>query len=156
MVWPMINTRKKADKIIKDYAFGSSFTGFIPVPLVDMIGLIGMQRMMVYRLSKLYGVPYSKNLAKTYLGTLMGGFTATAASPALGSLLKMVPVIGTVAGGAGMAAMGSASTYALGKVFQQHFESGGTLKSFDPESVKDSLAENYREGQEISKSLKEK
>lgn len=147
----MDNLRVKADKIIKDYAFGSTLTGFIPLPFLDMMSLVGVQRIMIYRLSKLYGVPYSKTLAKSFLASLMSSFTATAASPALGSILKIIPGIGTFAGGVGMAAMGSASTYALGKVFQQHFESGGTLNNFDPEAVKETLQERFEQGKELSK-----
>jgi hypothetical protein len=36
-----------------------------------------------------------------------------------------------------MALLGGASTYAVGRVFIQHFESGGTLLTFDPAKVRD-------------------
>ncbi len=31
----------------------------------------------------------------------------------------------------------AASTYAVGKIFVQHFESGGTVLSFNPDKVRD-------------------
>jgi uncharacterized protein (DUF697 family) len=147
----MDDLTRKSDKIIKDFAFGSVIAGFIPIPFLDMMGLISTQRMMVYRLSKLYGVPYSENLAKTYLTTLMGGLTAFAALPTLSGIFKMFPGVGTLAGGAGMAAVSSASTYAVGKVFQQHFERGGTLNSFDPTTAKHLLEEEFEKGRALSK-----
>jgi len=38
-----------------------------------------------------------------------------------------------------MATLGGASTYAIGRVFKQHFEKGGTLEDFDPKKVADAL-----------------
>lgn len=143
---------RQADQLIKSYAFGSSLAGFIPIPLLDTIGLIGVQRLMLWRLSKLYDIPFSKNLAKAWLTTLMSGVASSAASPMVGStLLKVIPGIGTLAGSTGMAALGSASTYAVGKVFQQHFENGGTLENFDPSAVKESFDAELEHAKEISR-----
>lgn len=142
--------QKRADKIIKDFAFGSSLTGFIPIPFVDTIGLIGVQRLMIYKLSKVYEVPYSKELAKIWISTLMSSLTTSAVSPLLGSAVKLIPGIGTLAGGTTMAVLGSSSTYAIGKVFQQHFEKGGTLDNFDPESAKEALHQELEKGIALS------
>jgi hypothetical protein len=49
-----------------------------------------------------------------------------------------------------MSIIGGASTYALGKVFIQHFESGGTFLDFDPEKVKEHFATLYKEGENIA------
>ncbi|WMP19420.1 YcjF family protein [Thiothrix lacustris] len=142
----------QADQLIKSYAFRSSLAGFIPIPLLDTLGLIGVQRLMLFRLSGLYGIPFSKNLAKAWLTTLMSGVASTAATPMLGStLLKFIPGIGSLAGSTGMAALGSASTYAVGKVFQQHFENGGTLENFNPVAAKDTFAVELEHGKEISR-----
>ena len=107
---------------------------------------------MLYKLSKLYGVPFKKNLGKAWITTLLSGVTFSAASPMLGqTLIKLIPGIGTAAGGIGMAAMSSASTYAVGKVFQQHFENGGTLEDFDPERAKEKFQLAMKQGQEFAK-----
>lgn len=137
---------QRAEQLIKDYAFGSSLTGFIPIPFLDTLGLIGVQRVMLMRLSKLYGVPFSKHLAKAWVTTLMTGLAPKAATPLVGSMLKLIPGIGTLAGGATTAALGGASTYAVGKVFQQHFEQGGTLENFDPEKAQESFIEALQQG----------
>lgn len=140
----------KADKLIKDFAYGSSLTGFIPIPFVDTIGLIGVQRLMIYKLSKVYNISYSKELAKVWISTLMSGLTTSTVSPLLGSTVKLIPGIGTIAGGTTMAVLGSSSTYAIGKVFQQHFEKGGTLDNFNPEKAKETLQKELEEGIAIS------
>lgn len=142
---------QRADRLIKDYAFGSSLTGFIPIFGIDFLGLISVQRIMLMRLAKVYDVPFSKHLSKAWLTTLMGGIASKAASPMVGSALKMIPVIGTMVGGASMAAMGGASTYAIGKVFQQHFAQGGTLEDFDPEQAKTALDAELEVGKKLWK-----
>ncbi len=150
-----MNTRSlEADKLIKDYAFGSSMTGFIPIPFLDTLGLIGVQRLMLFRLSKLYETPFSKNLAKVWLTTLMSGLASRAASPMVGSALKLIPGIGSLIGGTSMAMMAGASTYAVGKVFQQHFENGGTLENFDPEKAKEKFDVEMEKGRELSRKEK--
>lgn len=142
---------QQADKIIQHFAFGSSLAGFIPVPLLDAVGLIGVQRFMLYRLSKLYSVPFKKNLGKAMVTTSFAGLTSAAATPVVGkTLLKFIPGVGTVVGAMSMAALGSASTYAVGKVFQQHFEKGGTLENFDPKLSEEAYKEALKKGQELA------
>jgi hypothetical protein len=64
----------------------------------------------------------------------------------LGSLAKGLPVLGWAAAPAGVALFGGASTYAVGKVFVQHFESGNTFLSFDPEAVRAYYARQFEQG----------
>ncbi len=63
----------------------------------------------------------------------------------------MIPGIGTLVGGTSMAVMGGAATYAVGKVFQQHFENGGTLENFDPEKAKETFEAKLEEGKNVQK-----
>jgi uncharacterized protein (DUF697 family) len=142
----------KADQLIKQYSFRSSLTGFIPIPLLDTLGLLGVQQLMLYHLSVLYDVPYSKSRAKTRIAGLTSGLAARVASPMVGSALKLIPGIGTLVGGASMAMLGGASTYAVGKVFQQHFEEGGTLENFDPKVAKETFETEFKVGKKLSRS----
>lgn len=140
----------RADKLIKKYAYSSSLTGFIPVPVLDIVGLMSVQRIMLYRMSVLYGVPFKKHLAKALLTTLMGSIASGVAAPIAASVLKAIPGVGTLVGGAGMATLGCASTYAIGRVFKQHFEEGGTLEDFDPKNVTEKLEEELQKGKKLS------
>lgn len=146
---------EKADQLIKKYAFRSSLTGFIPIPLVDTLGLMGVQQLMLYSLAKLYDIPYSKARAKTRIAGLTSGLTATMTRPMLGSALKLIPGVGTLVGGASSAMLGSASTYAVGKVFQQHFEAGGNLDDFDPKVAKETFNAEFKKGKELSRTKKQ-
>ena len=44
------------------------------------------------------------------------------------------------------AILGGASTYAIGKVFVQHFESGGTILTFDPQRVREYYEQQFEKG----------
>ncbi|MDO7639077.1 MAG: hypothetical protein MUQ61_00270, partial [OM182 bacterium] len=57
--------------------------------------------------------------------------------------VKLIPVIGTLVGGLSLSALGAASTYAVGKVFVEHFEKGGTLANFSVDSVKDEFKKAF-------------
>jgi len=141
----------QADRLINKYACSSSLTGFIPVPVLDIVGLMSVQRIMLYRMSVLYGVPFKKHLVKALLATLMGSLASGVAAPLAGSVLKVIPGVGSLVGGAGMATLGGASTYAIGRVFKQHFEQGGTLEDFDPAKVEDELEAELEKGREITR-----
>jgi len=133
----------EADKLIKRYAFGSGCLGYIPIPIVDSLGIMAIQRKMLFHLAKVYNIPFSRSLAKDLLKTLAGGIASQAMLP---MALKVVPGINVLFGSAGMAALGSTSTYAVGKVFQKHFEEGGTLEDFDPNKEKDAYEAELKNG----------
>lgn len=140
----MDSLSQQADKLIKKYAVGSSLAGFIPVSILDVIVLVYVQRIMLYRLSRLYGIPFKKNLVRVWITTLTSGVASE-----VGSVLKVFPGVGTLVGGAGMATLGVASTYAVGKVFKKHFEKGGTLEDFDPERSRNALDAAQKKAKEL-------
>jgi len=143
----------KADILIKKYAFGSGVFGYIPLPIVDALGIMAVQRKMLSRLAKLYNVPYSQSLVKDLLKTLAGGVATRATIPVA---MKMIPGIGVLFGSTGMAAIGSASTYAVGKVFQRHFEEGGTLEDFSVDQEKENFETELKAGLKLSQGKEKK
>jgi uncharacterized protein (DUF697 family) len=67
--------------------------------------------------------------------------------------LKAVPLVGALVGAPSMMVFCGASAWALGKVFVQHFESGGTFLSFDPGKVKEHFQEQFEEGQKLAATM---
>jgi hypothetical protein len=53
-----------------------------------------------------------------------------------------------------MPVISGASTYAIYKVFIQHFESGGTFLDLDPAKVKSYFAEQFTKGKKVAVDLK--
>ncbi len=137
---------EEAKKIVRKFMLLSSGVGLIPVPVVDIIGLAALQLRLLYRLVKLYEIPFDKQRAKVLIGALVGTGTPGVATKGFSSLLKAIPGVGSVVGFFSMSLLGGASTYAIGKVFTYHFELGGTLLDFDPESTKEYFTQAMAEG----------
>lgn len=126
-----------AHRIIRRYQKWSLAAGIIPAPLLDYVAITGVQLRMLGRLAELYGMRFSDSLGKNLLAGLLGSLVPTnLAWGAVGSVIKAVPLIGPLAGIITLPAFAAASTYAVGVIFTEHFESGGTILDFDPEKVK--------------------
>ena len=57
---------------------------------------------------------------------------ATTTAMGVTSALKLIPGVGTLIAAVTMPAYSAGATYLIGKVFIQHFASGGTLLDFNP------------------------
>lgn len=149
-------SKEELDKVLRYHVWGSMGVGLIPLPLIDFVGITGVQFNLVRVLAKKYRVRFFKDSARNIISTLLGGMVPVLAAPPLAaSLYKFVPVIGTTAGVIAMPLMAGAATYALGKVFIQHFASGGTFLTFDPEKVKAYYAEMFKEGEKVAAEIKQ-
>lgn len=136
----------KAHICFKSYTIGSVAVGFIPMPFVDIAALAAIQLKMVHSIATIYDVPFSKNLTTSIIGSILGGSIAVALAWPVARLAKLIPVVGQASGIIGTAVTGAASTYAVGKIFVEHFESGGTFLDFNEEKAKAHFKELYEEG----------
>ncbi len=125
-----------ASKLVDRFSLWSGAAGLIPVPLVDIVAVGGVQLEMLRRLSEIYSVPFSDNRGKSIIASLAGSVipasTATTTAMGVTSALKAIPGVGTVIAAFTMPAFSAGATYVIGKVFIQHFASGGTLLDFNP------------------------
>jgi uncharacterized protein (DUF697 family) len=127
----------EANALVRKYMNWSFVGGIVPVPLVDVAAVSGVQLKMLYELSKLYGIPFKAHIAKPLIGSLLGSVGSSAAAGGVLALgIKSVPIVGTMLGLLTMPALSLAATYAVGRVFIAHFESGGTLLDFDPDKMR--------------------
>ncbi len=131
--------------------------GLIPVPFVDLIAVSGVQLKMLAEVSKIYGIEFQETRGKALVASLIGYVVPNTLSfGSVGSLLKAIPLVGQLMGTPSMVLFCGASTYALGKVFVQHFESGGTFLSFDPAKMKEHFKQEFEEGSKLAADLQEK
>lgn len=141
-----------AEKTIRDHVIVGTGTGLIPIPVFDLVAAIGTQLNLIRKLAQIYDVPFSENRAKTAVTTLLGSLGGVGAGTFIASsLMKSVPVIGTALGIAGSGATLGAFTFAVGKVFQQHFESGGDVLNFDVGAYKDHFRKMVKKGEDVAK-----
>ena len=133
------NRQELASKLVDRFALWSGVAGLIPVPVVDAATVAGLQLQMVRRVSQIYDVNFSENIGKTLIAALAGAMVPATSSIGAASLLKAVPIVGPIASGFVMPVLASGATFAIGRAFIQHFETGGTLLDFNPPDYREFL-----------------
>jgi len=121
-----------AGKLVDRFAIWSGVAGLIPVPVVDVLCVGGLQVQMLRRLSQVYNVEFSENRGKALIAALAGTMIPATSGIGAASAMKAIPVVNLLAAGFVMPVLSAGATYAIGKAFVQHFESGGTLLDFNP------------------------
>jgi uncharacterized protein (DUF697 family) len=142
----VVTQKSTAEAIVSKYLPWTMGVGFVPSALLIAAGVVGIQIKMVSEIAKVYGVPFSENRAKSIVISLLGGIAPAGLGGVVGGLLASIPFVGGWILPATMPLLAGASTYAVGKIFVQHFESGGTFLSFDSVQAKELFAERFEEG----------
>ena len=127
---------KAANKITNRKTIYAAGAGLIPFPIIDTATLLGVQLTMIQSIANLYEIEFKKHIAKSLIGSLISSVSSV-------GLIKIIPGFGTVLGGATASVAGATATYALGRVFTQHFDQGGTLLDFDPISSREYFEKEY-------------
>lgn len=145
---------ERLEKIAKNHILASMGLGLIPVPLVDMVALTGVQLNMIRKISADYNIPFKQERGKSIISALIGGLFSLEVGITLASAIKCIPVIGQTVGAVTMPIISGASTYAIYKVFVQHFEAGGTILDLDPAKVKSFFSEQFTQGKKAAAHMK--
>jgi uncharacterized protein (DUF697 family) len=135
----------RASQLVDRLSLWSGAAGLIPVPLVDMAAVGGVQLYMLRRLSEIYETPFSENRGKSIITSLAGAIAPASVATATGSVIKGLPGIGTVIGALTMPIASAGATWVIGKVFIQHFASGGTLLDFNPPGYREFIKKQKAE-----------
>lgn len=138
--------RERAEAIVKKHVIWSVGAGLLPVPLLDIAAVTGIQLDMLKQLCSLYNVKYTESQGKSWVASLSGSIMARMGA----SVVKSVPVIGSLLGGASMSALSGAATYALGKVTIAEFESGADFETANMEHAREVYAEELEKGKEFA------
>ncbi len=121
-----------ASKLVDRFAIWSGVAGLIPLPVVDVLAVGALQVQMLRRLSQIYDVEFSENRGKALIAALAGTMIPVTSGMGAASAMKAVPIVNLLAAGFVMPVLSAGATFAIGKAFIQHFESGGTLLDFNP------------------------
>jgi len=146
----------KIDDILKRHVYWAVGAGLIPLPVVDIAAVSAIQLDMLKQICTFYHIDYSEESGKAWISALVTSTLSSLVARAGASAVKFIPLVGTMLGAASMAILSGASTYALGKAFISHFESGGTFGNVNTEKVKEIYDRQIKEGEKIAKTLKEK
>ena len=147
----MIEKQQQAVQTVRRYMLFSAGAGLIPIHYLDWAAVTGLQLKMLAEISKIYEVPFQQNIGKAAIGSMAGFIVPHAAAVGtIGSAIKAFPGLGGMAGAPLTAVFAGAYAWALGNMFIQHFESGGTFLNFNPEQVKEYFKSQFEGGGKIA------
>lgn len=130
----------QAEALVRRMSWWSAGAGVIPVPLLDLAAISGVQFKMVRDLALMYGVPFEAVRTKAIISALVGGLFPFNAAMGVGGLAgiwyKAIPGVGPFLGMVTMPMAAGAANYAIGRLFLEHFEGGGTLLDIDIEKMR--------------------
>jgi uncharacterized protein (DUF697 family) len=150
----VLSHEEQATKLTKRYVLWSMGGSLVPVAFLDLAAIIAIQVKMLKDMSDIYEVPFTESRGKSVATSLIGSLgLVPSGTMLLSSLVKVIPGIGSLVSALSLPVMAGAITYATGRVFIIHFESGGTLLDFDAEKMKAYFKESFSEGQSIAEDL---
>ena len=139
---------RHADTIIRNHVIWSMGAGMIPILIADIFAVSALQLDMIRQLCRVYDVDFQETQGKAIVTSLTSSALARVGA---GSVIKLIPGLGSFLGGATISAFAGASTYALGEVFKKHFASGGTILDFDPDRLRKHYKEKFEKGKKVTK-----
>ncbi len=142
---------KLSEDVINIHWKFAMVAGAMPIPIVDVALVTGVQLDMLSKIADIYGVDFNrergKSIALALVGTSVGRLGASA--------IKAIPGVGTVLGISSQVIISGATTYAVGKVFQEHFKSSGNLEDFDVNKMEPEFTKFFKIGKEKTKEAKD-
>jgi uncharacterized protein (DUF697 family) len=134
----------RARKLVERFSLWSGVAGLLPVPMLDLAAVAGVQLQMLRRLSQIYDIPFSKNRGKAILASFAGTMIPASTGLGVASMAKAVPVAGTAIGALTAPTLSVGATYVIGMAFIEHFASGGTLLDFEPPDYHEFIKANAK------------
>ena len=141
----------KAERIIKKSTISSMAAGAVPVPIVDVALVMGIQMKMLQQLCEAYEVNYSTEKMNAWIASILSG---TLLMRFGGSTLKFMPGLGWLAGGATLALTSGASTFALGNIAMGYLAEGQSFVDLDVKDAKAKFKKEFEKGKEFVEDLK--
>ena len=142
----------QANQVVRNHSIVSGALGIVPIPPLGVALIIANGLKMVHKLSTIYGVEFNKEIGKSAISSFLAACgTFSISGRLIWGLSTALPAAAPVIGVVTRPLFSTALMYAMGKLFIQHFESGGTFLTFDPEKVRGHYAELFEEGKELAK-----
>lgn len=138
-----------ARKWVTGYAATTGAIGASPIPFSDAPLLVGAQLSMLAHITVIFGLPIEKAVLTAIISSVAGVSGTTLGGKTLVSnVLKMIPVVGTVTGGAISASVASMMTIALGlayiSVLKYIVEEENKGNEVSTETIKEKMKEAYK------------
>ena len=136
---------KHADTVIRNHVMWSAASGAIPIALADVAAVSAVQVDMIRQLCNVFDTDFSATKGKALVSSVT---TAALARVGVASVVKMVPIAGTLVGSVTGSVLAGASSFALGQAFKTHLSQGGTFLDIDLDRIKQVYLEQFEKGKE--------
>jgi uncharacterized protein (DUF697 family) len=129
---------EEALKTVERYSKIAAGVGLLPTFVLNFAAVLAVQIMMVSKIAKMFHVSNDKERIRRSILTLIGSVLTSSVGHGIGLAAASIPAVlaGTVLSFVVAPALAYSLTSALGRVFVMHFQSGGTLLTFDPKLVR--------------------
>jgi len=154
---PVASPDERAIAIVNLYAKIAGVVGLVPGGLLNFAAILAVQVTMVWRISNTFGHREGKERIRGMVLSLLGSAVPTGVGGGMALAVASIPAVvtGTVLGFVVTPVLAYAMTKAVGGVFIMHFESGGTLLTFDPKAFREYFIKEFRAAGGMLKADKE-
>ena len=109
---------EKANNIVLGFVASTTATGAVPIPFADAPLLVGQQVAMMIAINNVFGFDVKRDALQSLVVAALGVGGATVIGKTVASnLMKLVPGVGSIAGGAVSAGTAGVITLGLGKAY---------------------------------------
>ena len=137
-----IPRQKTVDAVIRKRVYASMAVGFVPGPFADMAALSAVQLEMLFRLSRVYNVPFEAEYSKKVLACLASNLFSALIAANIVDVTRYMPFIGK---GIATGIANGAATYAVGYAFAGYFTYGSNFNPMDMSAMAEDIKARYGE-----------
>jgi uncharacterized protein (DUF697 family) len=132
--------------IVNLYSKIAAVAGIVPGGLLNFAAILAVQVTMVWRITKVFGHEENRDRIRGSVLSLIGSAIPTSIGHGAGLAVASIPLAlaGAVVYFVATPVLAYALTHAVGNAYIMHFESGGTLLTFDPKAFADYFIKEYR------------
>ena len=137
----------EAVRIVNLYSKIAAVAGLLPGNLLNFAAILAVQVTMVWRIANIFGHRDGRSRIRGSILSLMGSVVPTTLGHGIGFVVAAIPAViaGSVLYFLVTPVLAYALTQAVGNTFVMHFESGGTLLTFNPKAFQEYFLKEFQE-----------
>ncbi len=137
---------EKSLSIVSSHSKVAAAAGLLPGGALNFAGVLAVQITMIWKIAKEFGHTEGKDRVRGSVLSLLGSVIPAGLGHGAGAAVAAIPAViaGTVVYFVAAPVLAYATTQAVGNAFIMHFESGGTLLTFDAKKFGDYFLHEYQ------------
>jgi uncharacterized protein (DUF697 family) len=141
-----VNPVTESMKIVSRHSKVAAVAGLIPGGPLNFVALLGVQIPMIWKIADKFDQKVTREQVRGVVVSLFTAVIPGAIGQGAGMAIASIPAViaGTVVYFVATPVLAYAMTRAVGNVFIMHFESGGTLLTFDPKAFTEYFINEFK------------